>query len=97
MEVVSEREVKYIANLAKLNFEERELTRFVSELNNILSYIDKLNELDTSSVEPTSHVLDVSNVTREDAPQKQITREEALQNAPEEGYYHFKVPRIIEN
>lgn len=94
--IVTENDVKHIAKLAKLTFEDEEIGRFVDELNSILDYINKLNELDTSNIEPTSHVLDISNVTRPDNPERKITQDEALKNAPEEGYGHFKVPRIIE-
>ncbi len=94
--IVTENDVKHIAKLAKLTFEDEEIGRFVDELNSILDYINKLNELDTSNIEPTSHVLDISNVTRPDTPERKITQDEALKNAPEEGYGHFKVPRIIE-
>lgn len=94
--IITENDVRYIAKLAKLTFEDEEIGRFVNELNSILDYINKLNELDTSNVEPTSHVLDISNVTRSDTPEKKISHEEAIRNAPEEGYGHFKVPRIIE-
>lgn len=94
--IITENDVRYIAKLAKLTFEDEEIGRFVSELNSILDYINKLNELDTSNVEPTSHFLDISNVTRPDIPEKKISHEEAIRNAPEEGYGHFKVPRIIE-
>jgi aspartyl-tRNA(Asn)/glutamyl-tRNA(Gln) amidotransferase subunit C len=94
--IITENDVKHIAKLAKLNFEDNEISRFVDELNSILDYINKLNELDTSNVDPTSHVLDIANVTRADIPERKITQIEALKNAPEEGYGHFKVPRIIE-
>ncbi|ADR17998.1 Asp-tRNA(Asn)/Glu-tRNA(Gln) amidotransferase subunit GatC [Calditerrivibrio nitroreducens] len=94
--IITEDNVKHIAKLSKLTFEDKEIGRFVNELNSILDYINKLNELDTSDVEPTSHALDLTNVTRPDIPERVITREEALQNAPDEGYNHFKVPRIIE-
>lgn len=95
-ERITEKDVKYIAKLSKLSFGDDEIVRFADELSNILKYIDKLNELDTTDVPPTSHVLDICNVTREDIPEQKISREDALKNAPEEGYNHFKVPRIIE-
>lgn len=95
-EKITDKDVKYIAKLSKLNLQDDEMGKFADELSNILKYIEKLNELDTSEVEPTSHVLDISNVTREDIHCRFITQEDALKNAPEEGYNHFKVPRIIE-
>ncbi|MCX8085028.1 MAG: Asp-tRNA(Asn)/Glu-tRNA(Gln) amidotransferase subunit GatC [Calditerrivibrio sp.] len=94
--MVTDNDVRYIAKLAKLTFEDDEIGKFVSDMNNILDYINKLNELDTSNIPPTSHALDINNVTRPDIPKQTISQEEALKNAPEDGYGHFKVPRIIE-
>jgi aspartyl-tRNA(Asn)/glutamyl-tRNA(Gln) amidotransferase subunit C len=93
---ISRQEVEHVANLARLRFEEAELERFTHQLNAILSYIDKLNELETSGVEPTYHVLDLVNVFREDEVQASLPREMALANAPERANGFFKVPRIIE-
>lgn len=88
--------MKHVANLARLRFDEGELEKFTDQLNAILTYIDKLNELDTSEVEPTYHVLDLVNVFREDQVQPSLPREAALANAPERADGFFQVPRIIE-
>lgn len=93
---ISRDEVKHVANLARLRFDEEELEKFTDQLNAILTYIDKLNELDTSEVEPTYHVLDLVNVFREDQVQPSLPREAALANAPERADGFFQVPRIIE-
>lgn len=93
---ISREEVKHVANLARLRFDEGELEKFTDQLNAILTYIDKLNELDTSEVEPTYHVLDLVNVFREDQIQPSLPREAALANAPERADGFFQVPRIIE-
>ena len=93
---ISRDEVKHVANLARLRFDEGELEKFTDQLNVILTYIDKLNELDTSEVEPTYHVLDLVNVFREDQVQPSLPREAALANAPEHADGFFQVPRIIE-
>jgi aspartyl-tRNA(Asn)/glutamyl-tRNA(Gln) amidotransferase subunit C len=93
---ISRDEVKHVANLARLRFDEGELEKFTDQLNAILTYIDKLNELDTSEVEPTYHVLDLVNVFREDQVQPSLPREAALANAPEHADGFFQVPRIIE-
>jgi aspartyl-tRNA(Asn)/glutamyl-tRNA(Gln) amidotransferase subunit C len=93
---ISRDEVKHVANLARLRFDEGELEKFTDQLNAILTYIDKLNELDTSEVEPTYHVLDLVNVFREDQVQPSLPREAALANAPERADGFFQVPRIIE-
>ena len=93
---ISRDEVKHVANLARFRFDEGELEKFTDQLNAILTYIDKLNELDTSEVEPTYHVLDLVNVFREDQVQPSLPREAALANAPERADGFFQVPRIIE-
>ena len=73
-----------------------EQEQFIVQLNSILAYIEKLGELDTTDVEPTSHVLPMSNVFRDDEVQPSLDRDLALQNAPQESHAFFKVPRIIE-
>ena len=93
---ITRHEVEHVANLARLRFNEVEMERFTHQLNGILAYIDKLNELDTSGVEPTYHVLDLINVFREDETQPSLPQEAALANAPERADSFFKVPRIVE-
>lgn len=92
---ISKEDVRYVARLARLNVSEEETETFTLQLNSILSYMDKLNELDTSHVEPTSHVIDVCNAFREDTVQESLPQEVALENAPEREGEFFKVPRII--
>lgn len=87
--------VLHIAELAHLKLKEEEIEKFQKELNQILEYVDKLNELDTSEVEPLSHPLPVVNVTREDKLQPSTAREEALKNAPDSTDEFFKVPKVI--
>ena len=89
---ITDREVLYVAALAHLELTPAEVERFTSQLNGILEYMDQLNELDTSGVEPTSHVLPLSNVLRED----EAGRDEVLANAPQQDRDHFVVPKIIE-
>ena len=86
-----------VAELARLEFREEELEKFTEQLGNILKYIGKLNELDTKGVEPTSHVLDLATPLREDTVKEWITREDALQNAPQEEDGFFVVPQVIED
>jgi len=86
-----------VAELARLEFREEELEKFTEQLGNILKYIGKLNELDTKDVEPTSHVLDLATPLREDTVMEWITREDALQNAPQEEDGFFVVPQVIED
>ncbi len=94
--MISKADVEHVANLARLSFGEEEIEKFTHQLNNILTYIDKLNELDTSHVEPTSHVLPIQNVFREDKVRPSLPVEEVLANAPEAAHHYFKVPKIIE-
>ena len=89
-------EIEHIALLARLSLSEEEKEMFGSQLSSILDYIDKLNELDTSAVQPTSHVLCLHNVMRDDLPGSSITREDALSNAPVHTDKFYRVPKIIE-
>ncbi|VAX30838.1 Aspartyl-tRNA(Asn) amidotransferase subunit C @ Glutamyl-tRNA(Gln) amidotransferase subunit C, partial [hydrothermal vent metagenome] len=89
-------DVEHIARLARLGLNEDEKNIYGAQLNDILDYVDKLNELDTSGVEPTSHVIPVSNVFRDDVPGTSLPREEALRNAPRVSDGFYRVPKIIE-
>lgn len=88
-------EVSHIALLARLSLTQEEKERFSIQLSNILSYMEKLNELDTSNIAPTSHVLPLKNVFREDRIEPSSS-EDALKNAPDRMDNFFRVPRIIE-
>jgi len=92
---ISRDEVLHIATLANLEFSEAELGRITQQLGSILAYVAQLEALDTSSVEPTSHVESGAHALREDALAPSIPREEALANAPEPDRGLFKVPRVI--
>lgn len=89
-------EIGHIALLARLDLSEKEKDLFSRQLGSIIKYIEKLNELDTGSVEPTAHVLPLHNVFREDEVQPSLPREIALQNAPERNEQFYRVPKIIE-
>lgn len=95
MSRISIDQVKHVANLARLAITEEEAEKFTKQLAAIITFAEELNELDTENVEPTSHVLDIKNVLREDIPQKGLPREEVLKNAPEEQDGQFKVPSIL--
>lgn len=95
-ETISIKDVHHIATLARLKFNETEAEKIKDDLNSILGYIEKLNELDTSNVEPTSHTLDIYTVTRPDEAKPSLTNDEALANAPKASNAHFKVPKVIE-
>lgn len=94
---ISKDDVIKVAELARLEFKEEETEKFTEQLGNILEYIEKLNELDTDNVEPTSHVLDIPTPLREDKVEKLLTIEEVLQNAPESEDDFFVVPQVIED
>jgi aspartyl-tRNA(Asn)/glutamyl-tRNA(Gln) amidotransferase subunit C len=94
--MITREDVEHVAELARLELTAAEKEQFIAQLNDILTYFEKLNELDTSEVEPTSQVIPMSNVFRDDAVQPCLDRTTVLQNAPEESHFFFKVPRIIE-
>lgn len=93
---VSIKDVEHIAKLAKLDFTEEEKSKFTEQFNEILAFMEKLNELDTSNVEPLSHVIDLQNVFREDTARDSLSTEEALKNAPSKTDQFFKVPKVID-
>ncbi|MGE3523924.1 MAG: Asp-tRNA(Asn)/Glu-tRNA(Gln) amidotransferase subunit GatC [Candidatus Dadabacteria bacterium] len=93
---ISKEEVVKVAELARLEFTDEELDEFTEQLGKILTYIEKLGELDTTGVEPTSHVLDIATPLRDDKVVKWLTQEEALSNAPDEEDGYFAVPQVIE-
>lgn len=93
--MISHEDVLHIAKLAKLKLTEEEIKLFQEQLGRILEYFKKLQELDTSSVEPMKHVLDVHNVLREDYPRESISQEDALKNAPKRKDGFFEVPKVI--
>lgn len=89
-------EVKHVANLARLAITEEEAEKFTNQLDKIIGFAEQLNELDTHNVEPTSHVLDIKNVMREDIAKAGLPVEEVLKNAPEHENGQIRVPSIIE-
>jgi aspartyl-tRNA(Asn)/glutamyl-tRNA(Gln) amidotransferase subunit C len=94
--MIAREDVEHVAELARLELTPAEQEQLIAQLNSILTYFEKLNELDTIGVEPTSHVIPLSNVFRDDEVRPSLDRTEVLRNAPEEAHCFFKVPRIIE-
>ncbi len=92
---ISKKQVEHVAHLARLTLTDEELDRMTGQLDNLLSYVDKLDELDTGLVVPTSHVFPVCNAFRDDTVKESLPRNEALMNAPQQNGEMFKVPRII--
>jgi aspartyl-tRNA(Asn)/glutamyl-tRNA(Gln) amidotransferase subunit C len=93
---LSREDVRHVAELARLDFSDEEEARMAEEMSRILEYVEKLDELDTSGVPPMSHVLDVTNVYREDDIESRIDREQALEAAPDAEQGHFLVPRVVD-
>jgi len=92
---ISEKEVAYIAELSELQLSPEEAQEYEQSLNSILDYMSQLQQLDTCGIEPTTHVLPLQNVFREDVVKPGLSREEALQNAPACTETSFKVPKIL--
>lgn len=92
---VTRKDVEYIAKLARLEFSEKELDDYTSQLNQILEYVEKLNELDTDNVEPLSHPVENEDTLRKDKVKKSVSREDALKNSPDRTDEFFRVPKII--
>lgn len=92
----AEIDVKYVAHLARIALTPEEEQKLGAQLGNILGYIEKLNELDVSGVEPTAHAVPMLNVTREDEIRPSLHNEEALRNAPAKANGLFIVPKIVE-
>jgi len=88
--------VEHLSSLARLSLSDEEKLRFSGQLDSILNYMDTLGELDTLAVEPTSHVISIHNVVREDIPVVSLGRDDALANAPDHTDKFYRVPKIIE-
>jgi aspartyl-tRNA(Asn)/glutamyl-tRNA(Gln) amidotransferase subunit C len=92
---VTRKDVEQVAALARLSFSESEKEKLTHELNSILKYVDQLNSLDTTNVEPLAQVIQLGNVFREDNVRPGVSRDEALLNAPARTEEFFKVPKVI--
>ncbi len=92
---VTIKDVEHIAKLARLEFTEEEKKKFTHQLNQILEYVETLNKLDTTNVEPLAQVIDLSNRFREDIVKPGLEPDEALKNAPAKTDKFFKVPKVI--
>lgn len=92
---INKEEARHIAALAKLNLKPEELENITLQLNDILTYMEKLNMLDTENIQPLSHPLENTNVFRIDEKQISVSKEEALKNSPDQDGNYFVVPKII--
>lgn len=93
---INDETIEYVGILAKLELSPEEKEQAKKDMNSMLDYIDKLNELDTANVEPMSHVFSIHNVLREDQVENGDKREQILANAPEQKDSMFKVPKTVE-
>ena len=93
--IITKKEVEHVAKLAKLEFNEEEKEEFTSQLNSILDYFKKLNELDTEKVEPTAYVASMPNLLNEDKVEPSLPQEEVLSNSKYVKRGYFKVPKIM--
>lgn len=94
--IINDETIEYVGILAKLELSAEEKEQAKKDIGRMLDYVDKLNELDTSGVEPLSHVFPVSNVFREDVVTNGDEREQILKNAPAKKDGFFKVPKTVE-
>ena len=93
---ITHKDVIHVAKLARLELSAEEQEHFTEQLNAILSYAEKLNELDTEHIHPTSHVLKLVNVMRDDVIRPSLTIEQVMKNAPEEEDDQFRVPAVLD-
>jgi aspartyl-tRNA(Asn)/glutamyl-tRNA(Gln) amidotransferase subunit C len=87
--------VDEIAHLARLEFDDASKGEILNDMNSMLAFVDKLNELDTKNIEPLIYMTDEKNVLRPDEPETTITQKEALKNAPKKDSDYFKAPKVI--
>jgi aspartyl-tRNA(Asn)/glutamyl-tRNA(Gln) amidotransferase subunit C len=88
--------IDHIAHLSRLSFEGEEKSAIQKDLNNIIDFMGKLNEINTENVEPLVFMSDEINVLREDIPAQTITHEEALKNAPKKDSDYFRIPKVLD-
>ena len=89
--------VEEVAHLARLEFDEAGKAEILNDMNRMLAFVDKINEMDTTNVEPLIYMTDERNVMREDEPKQTLTQKDALKNAPKKDSDYFKVPKVIDN
>lgn len=93
---IDRKEVEHVAQLARLKFDDEQIEMFLKQMNSILDYFDKLQELDTGDIEPTSHAVVLNNVFRDDKVEEFPDKELLIKNAPSQEKGCFKVPKVIE-
>ncbi len=88
--------VKHVAHLARIDLTPNELEKLSQELHEILDFIDKLKTVEIKEITPTSHILPINNVLRDDSPAESLSNKKALENAPQKQGNFFAVPKVIE-
>jgi len=94
---IDKTQAKKVAKLSRLDLSENEIEEFSAQLNAILEYVEKMNELNTDDVQPLAHCLPVSNCFREDIVKESLGTEKTLSNAPQTDNEFFKVPKILDD
>lgn len=89
-------DVRYVANLARINLSEEEITRFGSQLTEVMKHIEKLSEANIEGIEPTAHASSLSNRVRKDSPVKSLPAEGFLQNTPDQANGMLRVPKVVD-
>ena len=92
---ITKEEVLYVARLARLDLDEESIEKFAGQIDEILVYIEKLNQVDTKGIKPTSHAIFLTNAFREDKEREHLGRDRALANAPEREDGQFVVPKVV--
>ena len=93
--IIDKKIVDKLADLSKLEFDDKSREEIINDLNKMLAFVEKLNEIDTTNVEPLIYMTDEINVLREDDVHHDITQKDALKNAPKKDSDYFKVPRVL--
>ena len=91
--MITVKDVEHVAKLARLELTEEEKELYTKQLGDVLKYVDQMNEVDTSNVKPMTQVIDFSNVTREDIPNQEISKEALMSNAPDEENGNSRKPQ----
>ncbi len=94
---IDQAQVRKVAKLSRLELTEAEIEEFTGQLSAILDYVEKMNDLDTTNVEPLAHCLPISNVLRQDLAKESLGTEKTLTNAPQRDGEFFKVPKILDD
>jgi aspartyl-tRNA(Asn)/glutamyl-tRNA(Gln) amidotransferase subunit C len=96
MKQIDKKTVDELAHLSRLEFENEAKDEIINDLNRMLEFVNKLNEVDTTNIEPLIYVNEEVNILREDEVKQDVTQKEALKNAPKHDSYYFKVPKVVE-